>query len=411
MTPPRSLRRALAGLAALQALLLLFIALLPAPAQAQPWGEAARERRQLQTLEELLRQNRLSEAQPLMIDLAEKGHVDVQIKLAEIYFRGELPANGLGQTRGPQGEPYPDGRAWAAIARSWLERAVRQPSATDAQAGMAWYGIGMSWCCWPRFSPTVSLSGEEWSAAVNAFEQSVARGEPAAMLKLAELYGTGKGVARNDARAMALLERLASSTSADPATRAKGQQMTAALQERSRQETRQAADNAAAAARQAELDRAAQEARRQQMIAYQEAERRRAEQAQERERVEREQARLAREREERERPAREAAERARAQAQQAEEQRREREQARICDDLRALCPRLVFAGKTVVEDIANRLSVYPGSIRLDRVTLDKDFMGCSCKAVFWTPGGTLSCTVRQYSGLTVTAVSGSGCSR
>jgi hypothetical protein len=328
----------------------------------------------------------------------------MQIRLAELYFRGALPSDGLGQGRGPRGEAYPDGRAWAAVARGWLERVVRQPSASEAQVRLAWYGIAMSWCCWPRFSPAISLSADEWSAAVNAFEQAIARGETASMLKLAELYATGTGVARNDARALALLERLASAPDADAPTRARGQQMAAAVQERSRQETRQATEAAAAAARQAELDRAALEARRQQMIANQEAERRRIEQAREAER-------LAREREERERPAREAAERAQAQAQQAEEQRREREQARICDELRAVCPRLVFAGKPVLEDIANRLSVYPGAIRLDRVSLDKDFLGCSCKAVFWTPSGTLSCTVRQYSGLTVTAVSGSGCAR
>jgi hypothetical protein len=130
--------------------------------------------------------------------------------------------------------------------------------------------------------------------------------------------------------------------------------------------------------------------------------RRRAEEGRERERV-------AREREERERPAREAAARAQAEADRAESARQQREQTRVCEELRPVCPRLVFAGKPVIEEIANRLSVYPGAIRLDRVTHEKGMFGCSCQAVFWTPGGTLSCTVRQYSGLTVTAAG--GCSR
>jgi hypothetical protein len=178
--------------------------------------------------------------------------------------------------------------------------------------------------------------------------------------------------------------------------------MTVAIEERGRTESRQASEVAAAAVRQAEQDRALQDARRQQYLAQQEADRRRAEEARDRER-------LAREREERERPAREAAARAQAEADRAQRARQEREQAQVCDELRAVCPRLVFAGKPLIEEIANRLSAYPGAIRLDRVTFDKDAFGCSCQAVFWTPGGTLSCSVRQYSGLTVTAAG--SCSR
>lgn len=382
----------------------LTIAFVLAMTLALPSGafaQDARERRQVEVIDEMLRQQRYSDALPAMTALAEKGNVEVQLQLALLYFQGALPADGLGQGRGPRGEPYPDGRAWAAIARGWLERVVRQPTATEAHKRAAWHGIALTWCCWPRFSPTVNLSSEEWSAAVAAFEQAIARGHPQSMLMLAEIYATPKGVPRNDARALELLGRLAATSDAEPAVKAKGQQMALAVNERARTESRQASEAAAAAVRQAEQDRALAEARRQQALAQQEADRRRAEEASERER-------LAREREERERPAREAAARAQAEADRAQRERQEREQARVCDELRAVCPRLIFAGKPVIEDIANRLSVYPGAIKLDRVNFDKGMWGCSCQAVFWTPGGTLACTVRQYSGLTVTAAS---CSR
>lgn len=359
-------------------------------------GESASERRQLTHIEELLRTQRYSEAVPLMTTLAERGDTDMQMRLAVLYFQGALPADGLGQGRGPNGEPYPDGRAWAAIARGWLQRVVNQPGVSEANQRAAWHGIAMTWCCWPRFSAAVQVTPSEWSAAVAAFEQAIARGNPPSMLMLAEMFATPKGVARNDARALELLSRLASVPDAEPAIKAKGQQMAAAIEERGRGESRQASEAAAAAVRQAEQDRAVQDARRQQYLAQQEADRRRAEEARERER-------LAREREERERPAREAAARAQAEADRVQRARLEREQAQVCDELRAVCPRLVFAGKPLIEEIANRLSVYPGAIRLDRVTLDKGVFGCSCQAVFWTPGGTLSCSVRQYSGLTVTA--------
>jgi hypothetical protein len=365
-------------------------------------GESASERRQLTHIEELLRTQRYSEAVPLMTTLAERGDTDMQMRLALLYFQGALPADGLGQGRGPNGEPYPDGRAWAAIARGWLQRVVNQPGVSEANQRAAWHGIGMTWCCWPRFSAAVQVSPSEWSATVAAFEQAIARGNPPSMLMLAEMFATPKGVARNDARALELLSRLAAVPDAEPAIKAKGQQMAAAIEERGRTESRQASEAAAAAVRQAEQDRAMQDARRQQYLAQQDADRRRAEEARERER-------LAREREERERPAREAAARAQAEADRTQRARLEREQAQVCDELRAVCPRLVFAGKPLIEEIANRLSVYPGAIRLDRVTLDKGVFGCSCQAVFWTPGGTLSCSVRLYSGLTVTAAG--SCSR
>jgi hypothetical protein len=353
-------------------------------------------------LEEMLRQQRYTEAVPLMTTLAERGDADMQMRLALLYFQGAVPTDGLGQGRGPNGEPYPDGRAWAALARGWLQRVVNQPGVSEANARAAWHGIAMSWCCWPRFSSAIQLQPSEWSAAVAAFEQAVARGNGASMLMLAELYATPKGVPRNDARALELLSRLATVSEVEPSIKAKGQQMAAVIEERSRTESSQAAEAAAATARRAEQERAAQEARRQQYLAQQEADRRRAEEGRERERV-------AREREERERPAREAAARAQAEADRAESARQQREQTRVCEELRPVCPRLVFAGKPVIEEIANRLSVYPGAIRLDRVTHEKGMFGCSCQAVFWTPGGTLSCTVRQYSGLTVTAAG--GCSR
>ena len=50
----------------------------------------------------------------------------------------------------------------------------------------------------------------------------------------------------------------------------------------------------------------------------------------------------------------------------------------------------------------------PGAIRLDRTAVQKGWMGCSCVAVFWTPTGTLECSVRALSGFTVTEAS---CSR
>lgn len=365
-------------------------------------GESASDRRQLVYIEELLRAQRYSEAVPLMTTLAERGNTEMQMRLAVLYFQGALPADGLGQGRGPNGEPYPDGRAWAAIARGWLQRVVNQPGVSEANQRVAWHGIGMTWCCWPLFSAAVQVSQSEWSAAAAAFEQAVARGHAPSMLMLAEMFATPKGVSRNDARALELLSRLASAPDAEPAIKVKGQQMTVAIEERGRTESRQASEVAAAAVRQAEQDRALQDARRQQYLAQQEADRRRAEEARDRER-------LAREREERERPAREAAARAQAEADRAQRARQEREQAQVCDELRAVCPRLVFAGKPLIEEIANRLSAYPGAIRLDRVTFDKDAFGCSCQAVFWTPGGTLSCSVRQYSGLTVTAAG--SCSR
>jgi len=392
----------------MKSLLAAVMVLLTFSLSAPAWGflEQARERRQLERqleqVQELLRQQRVSDALPLMTALAEKGHVELQLSLALLYFEGAIPTHQLGQSRGPQGENFPDGRAWAAIARGWLERVVQQPSANTDQLRAAWHAIAVTWCCWPRFSPTVNLTSQEWSAAREAFERAVALGNPQSMLMLAQMHATPKGLPRNDTSALELLTRLAHSSDAEPTLKAKGQQLAQAITERSRSEERQVAEAAAAAARQAELDRAALEARRQQAQERQETERRRAEEA-------REQQRLAREKEERERPAREAAERAQAQAAQAEQNRRERELARQCDELKAVCPRLVFAGKPVIEDLANRLSVYPGSIRLDRVTLEKDFLGCSCRAVFWTPGGTLACSVRQYSGLTVTATS--ACSR
>ncbi len=370
----------------------LVFGLLPGALWAQGRGPA---------LEELLRLQRYNEAVPLLTARADKGDTDAQLMMGLLYFQGALPADGLGQGRGPNGEPYPDGRAWAAIARGWLERVVNQPGASEANRRAAWHGIAMSWCCWPRFSPAIQISSAEWASAVSAFEQAVARGNGPSMLMLAEMYATPKGVARNDARALELLNRLAAVSDVEPAVRTQGQQMAAQIEERGRTETRQAADAAAAAARQAEQDRVAQEARRQRYLAQQEADRREAEAARERERQERA-------REERERPAREAAARAQAAADRAQSEAQSREQARVCDELRAVCPRLVFAGKPLVEEIANRLSVHPGSIRLDRVTLEKGIFGCSCQAVFWTSSGTLGCSVRQYSGLTVTAAS---CSR
>jgi len=352
-------------------------------------------------IDELLRQQRYTEAVPLLIARADKGDSEAQLMMGLLYFQGALPADGLGQGRGPNGEPYPDGRAWAAIARGWLERVVNQPGASETNRRAAWHGIAMTWCCWPGFSSAIQISSSEWASAVSAFEQAVARGNGTSMLMLAEMYATPKGVPRNDARALELLNRLASASDVEPAVRAKGQQMAALIEERGRTESRQASEVAAAAARQAEQDRVALEARRQRYLAQQEADRREAEATRERER-------LAREREERERPAREAAARAQAAADRTQREAQEREQARVCDELRAVCPRLVFAGKPVVEEIANRLSIHPGSIRLDRVTLEKGIFGCACQAVFWTSSGTLSCSVRQYSGLTVTAAS---CSR
>jgi hypothetical protein len=37
--------------------------------------------------------------------------------------------------------------------------------------------------------------------------------------------------------------------------------------------------------------------------------------------------------------------------------------------------------------------------------VQKGWAGCACMAVFWTSNGTLECTVRSVSGLTVTDAS------
>ena len=120
----------------------LVFGLLPGALWAQGRGPA---------LEELLRLQRYNEAVPLLTARADKGDTDAQLMMGLLYFQGALPADGLGQGRGPNGEPYPDGRAWAAIARGWLERVVNQPGASEANRRAAWHGIAMTWCCWPRF--------------------------------------------------------------------------------------------------------------------------------------------------------------------------------------------------------------------------------------------------------------------
>ena len=405
------------------ALLTLFVLNFSPPAFAF-FGDKAREQSQIETINRLVQQRLFNDALPLITPLAEKGNVDMQLLLGLLYYQGDIPGNHQrGQEIGPNGESQTDGRAWASISRRWFERVVNNAASNDENRSAAWHGIAITWCCWPRFRSDITLTSQEWSASVAAFEKAIALRNATSMFILAMLLGNGKeGVPRNDTRALQLIDRLAGLTDIEPALKAEAHQLALVISDRRQKETKDAEKKE----REAKL---AEERR----LEWRE----RVESGQRRAEVERRRAEEDSRKSEEMRAAAVKQAALRAQAQAAEARREERElialergSAQICKQLNSACPRLSSTGKSVIEEIANRQSIDPRSIRLDRVTVEEEFaedqfgssawakyvnspeqnpprhrVGCNCKAVFWTSSGTLTCRVREYEGLTLKAIS------
>jgi TPR repeat protein len=343
-------------------------------------------------------QRRFGQAYALWEPLAERGDVLLQMELGAMITSGAVPDNALGQGYSPDGRRAGNPREWAAAARAWFEKAARNPAASSAVAAAAWNGAALTLCCWPRFDPSVKLTDEEWRQSMAYFDKAAELGNAAALFSLGEIWSLRMPVARDDDRALDYLRRAQAHPEQSAEVRERARRLAAAVDERRRTEAQQAQDARQAAEEAAQRARLVAQERRRQYEAQQLAE-------QQRQADERERERLAREKDERERPAREAAQRAAAAQAQRDLEREQLRQQQECERVTQSCRGLVFAGKPLIETIANNLRTHPGSIRLDRTSVQKGWAGCACMAVFWTPTGTLECTVRSASGLTVTDAS------
>lgn len=346
-------------------------------------------------------QRRFGQAYGLWEPLAERGDVQLQLELGTMITLGAVPDNGLGQGYSPDGRRAGNPREWAAAARAWFEKAARNPAATPVVAATAWHVAAMTLCCWPRFDPSVTLTDDEWRQSIAYFEKAAELGHAASLFSLGEIWSRRMPVAQDDDRAIDYLRRAQAHPEQRPEIRQRAQRLAAAVEERQRAEAQQALDTRRAAEQEAQRARLAAQERRRQYEAQQLAE-------QQRQAAERERERLSREQEERERPAREAAQRAAAVQAQRDQERAQARQKQECERVSQSCRGLFRATKPVLESIANGLRASPDAIRLDRTEVREGWLGCSCVAVFWTPTGTLECTVRSVSGVTVTDV---GCPR
>jgi hypothetical protein len=328
-------------------------------------------------------QRRFGQAYALWEPLAERGDVLLQMELGAMITSGAVPDNALGQGYSPDGRRAGN---------------PRESAASSAVAAAAWNGAALTLCCWPRFDPSVKLTDEEWRQSMAYFDKAAELGNAAALFSLGEIWSLRMPVARDDDRALDYLRRAQAHPEQSAEVRERARRLAAAVDERRRTEAQQAQDARQAAEEAAQRARLVAQERRRQYEAQQLAE-------QQRQADERERERLAREKDERERPAREAAQRAAAAQAQRDLEREQLRQQQECERVTQSCRGLVFAGKPLIETIANNLRTHPGSIRLDRTSVQKGWAGCACMAVFWTPTGTLECTVRSASGLTVTDAS------